>query len=139
MSDERQLGVDLFNGTWRLIESREDDNLMVDCAHASAYHWARAPECKPENLARSAWLLARVYALVGRPEPALHYAQRCLALCEQHELADWDLAFAYEALARASKVAGDAAAAEGYLEQARCVPVRDAEDREAVEHDLASI
>lgn len=24
MSDERQLGVDLFNETWRLIESRGD-------------------------------------------------------------------------------------------------------------------
>ena len=51
MTDERQLGVDLFNRTWRLIESREDDDLMIDCAHASAYHWAVAPECRPENRA----------------------------------------------------------------------------------------
>src|SRR4029077_15182244 len=84
MTDQRQLGVDLFNGTWRLIESREDDDLMIDCAHASAYHWAVAPECKPENRARSAWLLARAYAVAGRSEPALHHARRCLALCEQN-------------------------------------------------------
>src|SRR6478752_5870503 len=97
MTEQRQLGVDLFNGTWRMIE----------CAHASAYHWAVAPECKPENRARSAWLLARVYTVAGRGEPALHHARRCLELCEQEGLDDWDLAFAYEALARASATAGD--------------------------------
>jgi hypothetical protein len=138
-SPERQLGVDLFNATWRLIESREDDNLMIDCAHGSAYHWATAPECGPENLARSAWLLSRVYALVDQPEQAVRYAQRCLGLCEANELADWDLAFAYEALARASKSAGDPEAAAQFVALARGVPVRDAEDRDAVESDLATI
>jgi hypothetical protein len=138
-STERQLGVDLFNGTWRLIESREDDNLMIDCAHASAYHWAQAPECGPENLARSAWLLSRVYTLVDQPEQALRYAQRCLALCEANDLEDWDLAFAYEALARASKSAGDPDAAAQFVSLARGVPVRDAEDRDAVDSDLATI
>jgi hypothetical protein len=139
VSDERQLGVDLFNGTWRLIESREDDNLMIDSAHASAYHWARAPECKPENRARSAWLLARVYTLVGRSEPALHYAGRCLKLCEENGLDDWDLGFAYEALSRASTTAGDPEAAQRYAELARAVPIKDEEDREALESDLAAI
>jgi hypothetical protein len=139
VSEERQLGVDLFNGTWRLIESREDDELMIDCAHASAYHWAQAPECKPENRARSAWLLSRVYTLVERPEPALHHARRCLALCEGNGLGDWDLGFAYEALARASKTAGDAEAARRYTELAQGVSIEDAEDREALDADLATI
>ena len=62
----RQAGVDLFNETWRLIESREDDDLMIDCAHASAYHWAVAPECKPENRARSAWLARARLRVAGR-------------------------------------------------------------------------
>jgi hypothetical protein len=139
VSDERQLGVDLFNGTWRLIESRLDDELMVHMAHASTCHWALAPECKLENRARGEWLLARVYALVGRPEPALHHAQSCLAWCERGGLADWDLAFAYEALARASRLAGVDDAAERYIELARSVEIADGEDRGLVEADLATI
>lgn len=138
-SPERQLGVDLFNGTWDLINSREDDELMVHRAHASAYHWAGAPECKPENRARSEWLLSRVYVLVGRVEPALHHAQRCLAWCEEHALADWDIAYAYEAMARASRLAGDDDGAEKYLAQARAVVIADAEDAEHVGEDLATV
>jgi hypothetical protein len=139
MSDERQTGVDLFNETWQLIESRGDDDLMVDCAHASAYHWAIAPECKPMNRARSAWLLSRVYSLVGRMEPALHHAERCFQLCERHALGDWDLAFAYEALARASGVSGDQEAVQQYVELARAVEIREADDRAQLEGDLATL
>jgi hypothetical protein len=139
VSAERQLGVDLFNGTWSLIESRRDDELMVHMAHASSYHWAVAPECKPENRARGEWLLARIYALVGRSEPSLHHARSCLDWCERHDLGDWDLAFAYEALARASRLAGDDEAAERYVEQARAVEIAETDDRELVEADLATI
>jgi hypothetical protein len=138
-SDERRLGVELFNATWEQIGSRADDELMVHMAHASAYHWAAAPECKPENQARSAWLLARVYALVGRAEPSLHYAGACFDWCERSGLADWDLAFAYEALARANRVAGDDEAARSYVELARSVEIADDEDRELLETDLATI
>src|SRR6478672_6411195 len=129
MTEQRQLGVDLFNGTWRLIESREDDTLMIDCAHASAYHWAVAPECKPENRARSAWQISRAYTVAERPDDALFHAERCFQLCERYGLGDWDLAYAYEALARASLVAGDRDAAEQYVELAQAVEIRDADDR----------
>ena len=139
MSDERTAGVDLFNETWQLIESRGDDDLMVDCAHASAYHWAIAPECKPQNRARSAWLLSRVYSLVGCTEPALHHAERCFQLCERHALGDWDLAFAYEALARASGVSGDQEAVQQYVELARAVEIGEADDRAQLEGDLATL
>jgi hypothetical protein len=138
-SSDRQLGVDLFNATWRLIESREDDELMVHMAHASAYHWAVAPECEPENRARGEWLVARVYALVGQPEAALDHAQQCLGWCERGGLADWDLAFAHEALARASSVAGDVDAATRHIALARAVEIADAEDGELLERDLETI
>jgi len=129
-------GTALFNETWRLLEARDDDVVLVDCAHASAYHWASAPECKPENRARSAWLLARVYAVVGRPEPALFHAERCFQLCERHGLGDWDLAYAYEALARASRLAGDRDGAEQYIELAQAVEVADPDDRTQLAGDL---
>jgi hypothetical protein len=138
-SADRQLGVDLFNATWRLIEAREDDDLMVHCAHASAYHWAVATECTPENRARGEWLVSRVYALVGRPDAALDHAQDCLSWCERGNLGDWDLAFAHEALARANAVAGDTAAATSHIALARAVEIADPEDRELLEKDLATI
>ncbi len=139
MTDHRQLGVDLFNETWRLMESRADDAMMVDCAHASAYHWAKAPECRPENRARSAWLVSRAYAVIGQAEPALLHAERCLRLCERHGLADWDLAFAYEALGRASGVAGDHDARRRYVELARAVEIADADDADQLEQSLGTL
>jgi hypothetical protein len=139
MSVERQLGADLFNETWRLIESRADDARLINCAHASAYHWSVAPECKPENVARGEWLISRAYVVAGRAAEARTHAERCLQLCEENGLADWDLGFAYEALARAARLAGDDAAAEGLVERARAVEIAEAEDRELLEQDLATV
>ncbi|HEY6016427.1 MAG TPA: hypothetical protein VIU16_06550 [Gaiellaceae bacterium] len=139
--DERQLAVDLFNHCWTLLardrRSRDEDDEMLHAAHASRFHWGRVGG--PENRARGEWQCSRVYCVLGRAEPALHHARRCLELCEEHGLADWDLAFAYEALARAHRVAGDDGEAERFRELARTVPVAEAEDRELLESDLASI
>ena len=82
MSDQRQLGVDAFNETWRLMLSRENDELMLDCAHASRYHWALAPECEPENRARSAWLLSRAYVVAGNAEEFANWAALAGRLAE---------------------------------------------------------
>jgi hypothetical protein len=139
MSDQQQLGVDAFNETWRLMISREDDELMLDCAHTSSYHWAVAPDCKPENRARSAWLLSRAYTVAGLAEPALRHADRCLELCEQNELRDWDLAFAYEGLARANLLAGERDAAASYVKLAQAVEIAEDEDREQLAGDLATL
>ena len=116
----RRLGVDLFNKTWTLMEkderTAEEDDEMLHCAHASAYHWLQVGTAA--NRARSEWQCSRVYTVLGRAEPALHHAQRCLEICEAEPdaLEDWDLPFAYEALARAHAVAGDTAEARRYLE-----------------------
>jgi hypothetical protein len=143
MADHRQLGVDLFNDVWRLMESREDDDEMLHAAHASAYHWSVASECEPKNRARSEWLCSRVYAVLGRGEPALHHATRCLEITEQHadNVEDWDLPFAYEALARAHGVAGDAGESRRYAALAResGESIADAEDREHFVADLATL
>ncbi len=137
--EERQLAVDLYNDLWPLMElehrTAADDARLVHEAHASLYHWSRVGTAA--NLARGEWMCARVYAVLGRAEPALYHARRCLALAEP--LGDWDLAVAYEALARACVVDGDAAAARGFLELARSVHVVEDEDREAVEKDLLGV
>ncbi|HET8651275.1 MAG TPA: hypothetical protein VFM13_01760 [Gaiellaceae bacterium] len=144
--NHRQLGVDLYNDVWRLLEKTrtpEEDDVLLHQAHASAYHWLQAPECEPKNRARAEWLCSRVYAVLGRGEPALHHAGRCLEITEANaqNVEDWDVAFAFEALARASVVAGRSADADGYLERAReaAAVVAEPEDREHVEEALATI
>ena len=144
-ADHRRLGVDTFNHVWTLLGRErltpdEHDELLHE-AHASAYHWLKAPECTPENRARSEWLCSRVYALLGRAEPALHHARRCLAVCEQHAIGGFDVAYAYEALARASRVAGDDEHAVAYVEQARAAGelIADPEDKELFESDIADV
>lgn len=145
---ERRLAADLFNETWRLIElpdrTAEQIDEMIHCAHASRYHWGRVGV--PANLARGEWLCSRVYSTLGRGEPALWHAHRCLAILDgsrpgEGGVEDWDLPGAYEALARASAVAGARMAAERWLAQGRetAAKIADAEDREHIEKDLASI
>jgi hypothetical protein len=114
--NHRQLGVDLFNETWSLIDkpqrTREEDDQMIHTAHASRFHWGKVGT--PTNFARGEWQISRVYAVLGRSEPALHHAQRTLDLCQENGIGDFDLAFAYEALARASHIAGKPADRERY-------------------------
>jgi hypothetical protein len=142
-SQDRELGVELYNDVWRLLESREDDDKLLHQAHASAYHWLKAPECAPRNRARSEWLCSRVYSVLGRAEPAMHHAQRCLQLCEQHpdNVEDWDLAFAFEALARAYRIAGHEDEARRYeqLGREQAEVIADPEDRESLLRDLSSL
>lgn len=139
----RQLAANLFNHTWTLLETPDrgavQDDEMLHAAHASRYHWGEVGE--PANLARGEWQCSRVYATLGRGEPALWHARRCLAICEEHGIGDWDIAFAWEAIARASRVAGDAAGAEAALSRARefSDAIVEAEDRELLLSDLATV
>jgi DNA-binding transcriptional MerR regulator len=139
----RQLAADLFNHVWTLIETPDrapmQDDEMLHAAHASRHHWGEVGE--PANLARGEWQCSRVYALLGRAEPALWHARRCVALCEEHGIGDWDVAFAWEAVARASRVAGDAAAVTAALSRARelAADIAGDEDRELLLSDLATV
>ena len=145
-TDHRSLGAALFNDAWRLLEKErtpDEDEELLHQAHASAYHWVKASECGPKNRARSEWMCSRVYSVLGRAEPALHHAQRCLQIAEAkpENMEPFDLPFAYEALARASRVAGDAEAADAHARTCRQLAERiaDPEDRELVLSDLRTI
>jgi DNA-binding transcriptional MerR regulator len=145
VTDVRLLAAQLFNDTWRLMEQEKrttaDDDCMIHIAHASRYHWGQVPTRTPANLARGEWLCSRVYAVLSRPEPALHHAGRVLEICQENGIGDWDLAFAYEALARAHAVAGDAARARDFTDQALAAAeeiVQD-EERDMVLADLETI
>jgi hypothetical protein len=142
--DHRALGVELFNHVWSLLELPErtaaQDDELVHAAHASRHHWAQVGE--PRHLARGEWQISRVYSVLGRAEPALHHARRCLTLLEESgDGEEWDLPFAHEAIARAALVAGDQATAESHLARARALgaEIGDAEDREHLEAALSEL
>jgi hypothetical protein len=95
------------------------------------------------NLARGEWLCSRVYAALGRGEPALWHARRCVAIVDD-AVADreaWDVPAAYEAMARASFAAGDAVAGSEWKARATeaLATIQEADDREQIEQDLASL
>jgi DNA-binding transcriptional MerR regulator len=138
--DHRRLGIDLYNRTWTLMDSPGDE--MLFCAHASAYHWMQSGGTTA-NRARSEYLCSRVYSLLGRPEPALHHARRCLELVESspEEMEDWDIAGAHEVLARAHLAAGELDEARRFYELARAdtAEIAEPEDRKNIEADLDAL
>lgn len=140
---QRTLAVGLFNYVWTLLEKPERTtrvgDLMIHAAHASRFLWDEIGS--PVNHARGEWQVSRVYATLGRAEPALHHARRCLELCEEHGIGDFDLAYAYEAVARAHAVAGEREPAAQYAELAReaGTQIEDDGDRELFESDLATL
>jgi hypothetical protein len=64
-----------------------------------------------------------------------------LGVCERNGIGDWDLACAFEALARAYAVAGDSAESARWLARARAASagIAAAEDRDLLLSDLATI
>lgn len=141
--DERRLAARLFNAVWDLLETENrstgDDDRMLHMAHASRYHWGQVGG--PERLARGEWQCSRVYAVLRRTEPCLHHAQRVLDICLAEGIGDFDLAFAYEALARGHAIAGDAGTARTMTERALAAAeqISGEEDRKILLADLETI
>ncbi len=139
----RKMAAKEFNLVWSLLEKKhrtsEQDLEMIHAAHASRYHWGILG--KPVNRAIGEWQVSHVYVVLRMPEPSWYHAERCLEVCRKSRLGGFPLAFAYEALARAASVAGDARARDRYLVQAEKAGarIRDAEDRALLLSDLRSI
>ena len=142
---ERRIAIELFNEVWRLLDQRErsveENDRMLHAAHASRYHWGEVGSAV--NRARGEWQVSRVYSVLERTEPALFHARRCLELCERHsnELDDFDLPYAFEALARAHALAGDGDEARRYARLAREAGERmtEQDERELLLADLETL
>ena len=144
--DEAQL---LFakrtNGrVWELLDkptrTQAEDEEMLHAAHASLYHWLHAGTAVHHQ--RGLWMIARVHVVLNNPAEALRYANRCLELTEQHRdlMVDFDIAFAYESIARASALAGKRQQARRYHQLAEQAgrTIVDQEDRDIFIADLLS-
>lgn len=141
--DERRLAAALFNRTWELLLKPErsiaDDDEMIHTAHASRHHWGMIGQ--PVNFARGEWQCSRVYSVLGRAEPALYHASRCLSLATENDLGAFDIGAANEAMARAYRVAGDPERVALHVAAAddAAALITDAEDRKILDDDLADL
>lgn len=139
----RHFAVNCFNQTWRFIEKAdrtpEDDHTMLSLAYTSLHHWMQIGA--PVNFVRGHWLLSRVYAVLKDGAQAKAHGARCLDLCEQDGIGDFDLAYAYEALARASHLLGEVAERDNYIRLADEAGkyIAKEEDRKLFLSDMATI
>lgn len=112
----KKQAIDNFNYTWALIDKKErtvEDNVnMIHAAHASRFHWGQVGT--PLHFARGEWQISRVYSLLNMTESALFHGEQSLNLCLENNIADFDLAFAYEALARSYKLSNNTAEMKKY-------------------------
>lgn len=136
----RSQAIEANNSVWEVIDREDrtsaDAEEMLRRAYAAAFHWQRAAGASPANEARALWLLAKVHLLTGQPERSLHYAEQCMAHTSAAGLADFDLAYAHEAKARALKATGREIEAAAEWAAAKGVEVADPEDRAMVDADL---
>ncbi|PWK08364.1 hypothetical protein [Tumebacillus permanentifrigoris] len=117
----RKMAVDLYNLTWTFLSkedrSEAENETMLQAAYASRYHWGVVGT--EINFERGDWQISRVFAFLGNGPAAIRYAQRCLDLCLEFGIGDFDLAYAYEALMRGHLVIGDEPKAREYEQLAR--------------------
>ena len=127
--------------TGKKDRTAEDDNNMIHTVHASRYHWGvlvANEKGAALNLQRGEWQIARVYTVLERKEPALYHANLCLKLTNDNNIGDFDFAFAHEAVARASALAGNKKDYEVHLKIAKEAgeKIKDDGDREYFFDDL---
>src|SRR4249919_96413 len=105
---QKRLASQANNRAWTLAEmlhrSPEEDEEMLQAAHAAMYFWTMVGT--PSNHAHAAQLLAHVYALLKLPGPAARYLSKSLPYFMQNDCAPCELAFAHA-------VAANVAFAEG--------------------------
>jgi tetratricopeptide (TPR) repeat protein len=126
-----------FNGrVWALLEkeerSPEEDEEMLLAQSASLYHWRHVGTVVHEQ--RGQWMFSHLYTVLEDPDRALRHASRCIEITQANrsQMADFDIAYAHEAMARALALNGRADKAKEHFEQAAKAgeAISDPEDRE---------
>jgi len=139
----KKFAVDCFNLTWNLLDKKDrikaEVDKMIHTAHASRFHWGEIGT--PLEFERGEWQISRVYSVLKRSEPALYHAKRCLEICKENNIGDFDIAFAYEAMARAYAIVGNKKECEKNIELAReaAEQIKKKEDRDYFLGELKTI
>jgi len=137
--------ADCFNNTWGLIDKAnrtpEEDEQMLLLAMASVWHWTQRKDHTPANLSVGFWQVSRVHALRGHADEACRYGQLALDSAQGGNADAFTHGYAYEALARAESMAGNAAKTAEYLAlaQQQADRVEDEEAKSWLLDDLKTI
>jgi hypothetical protein len=117
----KKIAIMTNNEIWPTLDkknpSKEELEDALHMAHTSLYHWSKIGQ--PINKARAEYMVARVCSAFKWAEPALYHAKQCLKITETTGIGGFDLAFAYEALAKANFVAGNKAECMKYRDLAQ--------------------
>ena len=120
---QRRLAAQANNRAWTLAEklqrSSEDDEEMLQAAHAAMYFWKMAGN--RDHHAHAALLLAHVHALLKRAGPAAQYLGKALPYFTQHDSTPGELAFVHAVAANVAAAEGNAAAHARHYAEARAV------------------
>lgn len=130
---QRNLGPDK-----KKERTQEENDRMLASAYASFYHWGFAGNAL--NLQRGHWLSSRVHAILGNYAMTRIHAQRCLEITRTSPdlMQDFDRAFAWESVARASSLPGEDKAAADYIRNASSAgaDIKKKEDQEYFTKDF---
>ena len=138
------MGIEMNMQTWGLLEkkdrSEQGDIRMVMFAKASLFHWKLSPKFHPVNEQRGEWLISRVYSVLGKDEEALIHAEKTMKLTEMVDFKDFDLAYAYECLARADAASGNIKESKNLYKKAKHAGelISGKKDKDIFEGDLKS-
>jgi len=139
----REFAIKSNGRIWALLEKQDRSQLENDellyAAYASCYHWLQAGTGVHQQ--RGEYLISKAHVSLGQASEALRHARRCLALTEQHRevMKDFDLAYAYECLARAHALHGDLDEAATHYRRARELgdQIKGSEDKKIFDGDIA--
>ena len=146
MTDEQKMhhymGIEMNIQTWNLLgqndRKEQDDVRMVMFAKASLYYWRLSPNFQPINEQRGQWMIANAYTNLGMGEKAIGYAEETLRLTEKHDFKGFDLAYAYEGMARANAALNNKDECLKWVEKAEKTGelIEGAEDKKYFKSDL---
>lgn len=142
--EHRRLAQQINQRAWELLmkadRSQRDDDELLYAAFASCYHWLQAGTVVHQQ--RGEYMIAKAYIGLNNPSEALAHAAKCLKLTEEHAAAmqDFDLAFAYELMARVYAMRGTIDQARAYYRMARAAGdvIQDSKNKAIFEADFAA-
>jgi hypothetical protein len=142
----RWFGAEFNNRIFPLLEKYdrtvEETEEMIAMAYASTLHWGKYSKHSAANRARGENMIATTLAYAGRKEAAMHHAKRNhdIVLNNKSEMSDFDVSYAFMAMARSLALNGDSKKAKEYYDkcQQSIEVIKDQKDKEIVESDFRS-
>jgi len=124
LDEAHQYFAKSINGrVWELLQqpdrSQSDNDELLYAAHACTYHWKFVGTAVHQQ--RGEWLISHIHVVLGHANEALRHAERCFELTESNKntMQDFDIAYAFEGLARAQAMMGDYKMAREFFDLAQ--------------------